>query len=82
MKEDLFLEQIEDEKMEEMISKSKPKTKEETCKVLWVKKNKFAVSFKGFGITLDGKIDSSIKEVKIQYEGDIGKSNFKIIKFK
>lgn len=46
------------------------------CKVLSNSKNKTTVDFDGYGITIDGIFSNS---VKVEYTGQIGKSNFKII---
>ena len=57
------------------------KLKEEICKVLWIKSNKFAVSFYDYGITIDGSINNEKDNIKVKYEGEIGKSDFKIISY-
>lgn len=67
---------VEDDLKEDFYSlpkKSFPKT--ETCKVLWSKNGKIAVSFKGYGITIDGETDQ--KTIEVKYESNIGKSDFK-----
>lgn len=55
--------------------------KEEICKVLWVDIYGFGFDFKGYGIHIktDKEFDNShINEyITVQYEGDIGESNFK-----
>ena len=54
------------------------KLKEENCKVIWVKQNSFAVDFKGYGISFDLDVGKKVNEyIKIQYESEIGKSDFK-----
>ena len=57
------------------------KLKEEICKIIWIKSNKFAVSFNDYGITIDGSINNDKDNIKIKYEGEIGKSDFKIISY-
>jgi len=59
----------------------KPQLKSETCKVIWIKNEIFAISFKDYGLTISGSIDKLKKSVKIKYEGEIGKSDFKIISY-
>ena len=52
--------------------------REENCKVIWVKKSSFAVDFKGYGISFDLDVGKKVNEyIKIQYESEIGKSDFK-----
>lgn len=53
----------------------------ETCKVLWIKPTTFAISFKGYGITLNSNIDSSIKTIDIEYQGKIGNPDFRILNY-
>jgi len=77
--EDLVLQ--DNIKKVESIKPSKQKLKEEICKVIWVKPNIFTVDFKGYGVTVDGKINSSLDSIKIKYQGEIGLSDFKIIGF-
>jgi len=55
---------------------------EEYCKVLWLRDNTFAIDFKGYGISIQienllnrGKIKEYIK---VKYESEIGKEDFKI----
>lgn len=57
------------------------KLKEKICKIIWIKSNKFAVSFNDYGITIDGSINNDKDDIKIKYEGEIGKSDFKIISY-
>ena len=59
-----------------------PKFKEKICRILWVKKNNFGISLSGYGITIDGNIDKIKSDIKIKYQGEIGKSDFKIISYK
>jgi len=59
----------------------KPQLKKEICKVLWIKNEIFAISFKDYGLTLSGGIDKQKEFVEIKYEGEIGKSDFKIISY-
>lgn len=54
------------------------KLEEDICEVVWVKEKSFGINFKGYGITFI--IDSAQKignTIKIQYEGEIEKPNFK-----
>ena len=59
----------------------KPQLKSETCKIIWIKDNIFAISFKDYGLTISGSIDKLKDSVEIKYEGKIGKSDFKIISY-
>jgi len=59
---------------------NKSKHKIEICKVLWSKQNSFAISFKGFGITIPTEHKIYEKEIKIKYLGTIGESDFEILK--
>ena len=67
----------EDKQVEDFYPPPKKKEvlKTETCKVLWSKNGKIAVSFKGYGITIDGETDQ--KTIEVKYESNIGKSDFK-----
>lgn len=85
-KDKLIVEEYEDKVMEIEISEENieglviPNSKIENCKVLWIKNSNMAIEFQGFGINVD-KIDdiNSGDMIKIEFEGEIGKSNFKII---
>ena len=67
---------IEDKQVEDFYALPKKNfSKTETCKVLWSRSGKIAVSFKGYGIVIKGETDEKLIEVK--YESDIGKSDFK-----
>lgn len=76
---------IEQEEIENIIESTpnikleeKLELREENCKVIWVKQNSFAVDFKGYGISFDLDVDKKVNEyIKIQYESEIGKSDFK-----
>jgi hypothetical protein len=72
--------------VEETITKENYETpnnqKEEVCKILWVRPNRFAFSFKGYGIIRNDKIDLGKKNIKVKYKGEIGKPNFKITSYK
>jgi len=59
----------------------KPQLKSEICKVIWIRDEMFAISFKDYGLTVLGIIDKSKESVEIKYEGEIGKSDFKIISY-
>jgi len=61
---------------EEFIARQ-PKQKTETCRVLWSRNDKVAISFKGYGITIDGNTDQ--KTIEVKYESEIGSPEFKII---
>ena len=62
----------------------KSELKELICEIIWIKNksNDFAIDFDGHGITLkisDGFIlDKDDKVIKIYYDSEIGKSDFKI----
>ena len=58
-----------------------PKLKEKICKIIWVKKNNFGIYFNDYGITIDGNIEKIESDIKIKYQGEIGKSDFKIISY-
>ena len=58
------------------------KTKKETCKILWIDKNKIGFNFIGYGVSY--KVDNFEKNefVEVEYIGKIGSKNFKIINVK
>jgi len=69
---------IKEESIDEYIEIDKKEIKEENCKVIWIKQNSFAVDFKGYGISFDLDVGKKVSEyIKIQYESEIGKSDFK-----
>ena len=77
IKEESIDEDTENDKKEEIIV-FKQEIKEENCKVIWVKQNSFAVDFKGYGISFNLDVGKKVNEyIKIQYESEIGKSDFK-----
>lgn len=65
-----------------IIFTDEPKTKQQRCRVLWIRKNKFAISINNSGVTIQGIIDPSTKEVSITYKGTFGKPDFKIVSYK
>jgi hypothetical protein len=57
-------------------------TKTEQCKIISIRKNVIDINFKGYGISIDVNnfINYSIGDIiKIEYESDIGKPDFKIL---
>lgn len=71
-----------DNKTEEKLKVNdiKVEVKTEICKIKYIKNNKVAVTFKGYGIMVDLgdiEIDNNKKTIAIQYTSDIGKSDFK-----
>jgi len=58
--------------------KNTQKSKKEKCKVLWIKNNKIAFNFKGFGISHEVKDDIKSEFIEVEYTGEIGNKNFKI----
>lgn len=62
--------------------KVKPNIK--TCNIVAVGINTFSVYFDDYGIELDGKFNKNDigTEVKVAYEGLIGKAGFKVINWK
>ena len=76
-KNDIEIINIEKVKDEKVVLK----LREEICKVVWVKYNFFGVDFKGYGITFSldyGYLVDNIKDnIKIKYESEIGKEDFK-----
>jgi hypothetical protein len=56
----------------------------ELCKIINIRKNEIDIDFKGYGITIKAE-DINIDEyslgsnIEIQYEGEIGKPDFKIL---
>lgn len=61
------------------IKQSKPKYQKEICKVIWAKQNSYAVSFKGFGITIPTDHQINESEIEVKYVGAIGEPNFEVI---
>ena len=83
--EEILVDSVEEtEIIEEVkqVKNIKPKLKEEVCNVLYVKDKMFAISFQGNGISIHTEhlIDKEkIKDfIIVKYEGEIGKSNFKL----
>jgi hypothetical protein len=60
---------------------NKVESKFEICEIKYIKNNKVAVLFKGFGILIDlgndVKLNSNGKTIKVYYSSDIGRSDFK-----
>lgn len=72
------LENVDNKKVDEINKKSvKPNIKTELCDVLYIKDNKIAFSFKGYGIICDNEYNINTDKIKVSYEGEINKSNFK-----
>ena len=57
----------------------KPKYKTEICKVIWSRPNSYAISFKGFGITIPTDRQITESKIELKYVGSIGESDFEVL---